>query len=595
VKWIRPSGALAFIGVVAAIGLFWWLLADWLLKTTIETVGTKAVGAKVELAAADLTLSPLGFSLHKLQVTDPKQPMHNLFELDNATGNVELLPLLEGQVIIDEMSATGLRFDTQRPYSGALRKPVATPKPTTKETTGGFDFGAIKQKLPTVDDIVAREKLSSVELTKAFQANIKTQRSELKKSIAALPDEAVLKQQEQRIKELTSGQAQSLAELQKREKELEKLKDQIRAERDKIKAVRDQIHIAKQELTRQYQALQQAPAQDWERISSRYGLSAGGAGNIARLLFGDAAKTWFQRLSSWGAQVKRILPSGSDKTPEPVQPSRGEGRLVHFPTNNPLPDFLIRHAALSLNLKAGDVALDVEDITHQPQILGRPMRIQGAGDNLRGLQSIKINGVIDHVNPAKIKDLLSWSFRGWQLSDIDVSKNPQLPLTIASTSADLTGKVVYGGKDFISDVDAKFQNTQWNTGVTEGWAGRVASMLKNIHQFTVDGKIQGDFKSPNITLRSDLDEQLKQAVSGQLKAAQKELQQKLQTRLNSEIEKAAGPYNEQLSFLTKAEDTAEQRIKQLDQSLKAELKSAIDQKKQQTTDKLKNKLKGLKF
>ena len=55
IKWIRPSGALMFIGLVVVIGGFWWLLADWLLKTTIETVGTKAVGAKVELSGADLT------------------------------------------------------------------------------------------------------------------------------------------------------------------------------------------------------------------------------------------------------------------------------------------------------------------------------------------------------------------------------------------------------------------------------------------------------------------------------------------------------------------------------------------------------------
>jgi len=595
-KWIRPSGALVFVGLAVAIGAFWWLLADWLLKTAIETVGTKAVGAKVELAAADLTFSPLGFHLDKLQVTDPEHPMQNLFELDSATGNLELLPLLMGQVIVDELSAKGMRFDTKRSHSGAISKPVAPPKPAEAEPGEAASTTAIKDKLPSVDEIMGREKLSTVELTKTFQERVKNQRSEFEKNIAALPDEAAIKKHEKRIKELTGGQIKSLEELKTREKELEKVKDQIRADRDRIKAVRDQLHNAKNELNQQYQALQKAPAQDWERIKSQYGLDAGGVGNIARLLFGDAAKSWYQRLRSWANQAQRMLPSGSEKTPEPVQPPRSKGRLIHFATTNPLPDFLIRHAALSMELQVGNILVDVKDITHQPQILGRPIRILAAADKLPKLQSIKIDGVIDHVHPDNIKDNLTWSFSGWQLSDIVVSKESTLPLNITSARADVSGKINYsGGNSLSTDVNAAFKNTQWNSSATEGWAGRVANTLKSINQFKVTGKIQGNLESPQITLRSDLDEQLKQAIAGQLKAAQNELQQKFVARLNSETEKAAGPYKDQVAFLTKSEETADQRINQLDEMLKAQLKSATEQQKQQATDKLKDKMKGLKF
>ena len=326
-----------FIGLVVVIGGFWWLLADWLLKTTIETVGTKAVGAKVELSGADLTFSPLGFHLDKLQITDPEQPMQNLFELDSATGNLELLPLFMGQVIIDELSATGMRFGTKRAYSGAINTPTTPPKPEEQEKSGGFDFAAVKEKLPSVDDIMARESLRTVELSKSFREHVKNQREELEKNIAALPDDAVLKQHEQRIKELTGSKIQSVQEFQQREKELQKLKDRIRADRDHIKNVLDQLSSAKEQLNQQYQALQKAPEQDWDRIKSQYGLDSG-IGNIARVLFGDAAKNWYQRLRSWTNQVQRLLPSDGDKTPEPVQPPRGEGRLIHFASSNPLPD-----------------------------------------------------------------------------------------------------------------------------------------------------------------------------------------------------------------------------------------------------------------
>ena len=594
IKWIRPSGALMFIGLVVVIGGFWWLLADWLLKTTIETVGTKAVGAKVELSGADLTFSPLGFHLDKLQITDPEQPMQNLFELDSATGNLELLPLFMGQVIIDELSATGMRFGTKRAYSGAINTPTTPPKPEEQEKSGGLDFAAVKEKLPSVDDIMARESLRTVELSKSFREHVKNQREELEKNIAALPDDAVLKQHEQRIKELTGSKIQSVQEFQQREKELQKLKDRIRADRDRIKNVLDQLSSAKEQLNQQYQALQKAPEQDWDRIKSQYGLDSG-IGNIARVLFGDAAKNWYQRLRSWTNQVQRLLPSDGDKTPEPVQPPRGEGRLIHFASSNPLPDFLIRHAALSTELQAGSILVDVKDITHQPQILGRPMRIQAIGTNMPERQSIKIDGVIDHVDPKNIKDRFNWTFNDWRLSDIVLSTETAMPLTLASARADLSGQINYGGKNLTTDINAAFKDTQWYTSASEGWEGRVANTLKSINQFKVDGKIQGDFQSPQFTLHSTLDEQLKQALAAQLKTAQNELKQKLQVRLNAEVEQAAGPYKDQLAFLTKSQGTTQQRVNQLDDMLKTQLKSAVNQQKQQATDKLKDKVKGLKF
>jgi uncharacterized protein (TIGR03545 family) len=597
-KWIRPTGAIAFLVLLLVIGLFWWLLADWLLKTGIEKAGTKIVGAKVELAAADLTFSPLGFHLDKLQVTDPKQPMRNLFELDSATGNLELLPLLMGQVIVDEMSATGVRFHTKRAYSGAIVKP----KPKSEQKKGekadkkGIDLSAAKDKLPSVDEIMAKEPLTTVEKTNAFQENIKTQRDELQKNVAALPDEKIIKQYEQRLKETTGGKIQSVDELQRREKELEKLKDEIRADRDSLVKVRNQIRDAKTQVNNQYQALKQAPSEDWNRLASRYGFNISGAGNITRLLFGDTAATWLQRLLSWAGQINRVLPSGDDKKPpEALKPARDEGRFIRFPTSNPRPDFLVRKALLTLDLKAGNIELNITDATHQPNILGRPMRFHGWGKNLENADQITLDGVIDHVKPDNAKDSLQWSVSGWQLADVAISKDSTLPLTLTKARSNLSGKVQLAGQNLTADIDAAFKDTHWNSSAQEGWAGRVSKTITSVNHFNLDASIKGDLNSPQMSLRSDLDEQLKQAVAGQLKTAQAELEQKLKARLNQEVEKTAGPYKEQLAYLDKTEGTVEERINQLDEMLKAEMKSAVDSKKEEAKDKLKDQLKGLKF
>lgn len=595
-KWIRPTGAIFFLVLVLAIGLSWWLLADWLLKTGIEKAGTSAVGAKVELAAADLTFSPLGFRLDNLQITDPQQPMQNLMELDTTAGNLELLPLLMGQVIVDELTATGVRFHAERTKSGAISKPQAKKDEKEQQAEGaGFDLEAVKDKLPSVDEIMAKEPLTTVELTKAFPERVKTQRSELEQNVAALPDDKRIKQYEQRIKETTGGKIDTPDELQRRKKELDKLKDEIRADRDSMIKVRNQVRGAKDEINQQYNALKQAPSEDWNRLKSRYGLSGAGAGNITRLLFGDEAASWLERLLSWTNQVQRLLPGDSETTPDTIKPARGEGRFIAFPTSSPLPDFLVRKALLTLDLEAGNIELSLTDVTHQPQVLGRPMRLHASGKNLKNAEQILVDGVINHVNPAKTNDSLQWSISGWQLADVSITGDASLPLTLTKASTNLSGKVELTGQNLFANIDAAFKNARWSSPAQEGWAGRVTRTLAGIKQFNLEGKIQGDPGSPQMSLRSDLDDQLKQAVAGQLKSAETELEQKVKVRLNTEVEKAAGPHQDQLAFITRTEGSVEQRINQLDEMLKAELKSAVDNKKQEAKDKIKGQLKGLKL
>lgn len=596
-KMIRPAGAIVFLVVFITIGLVWWLLADFLLKAFIESGGTKTVGARVELSSANLTFSPLGFHLENLQVTNPKQPMRNMVQFDQITGLLEFPPLLMGQLIVKEMSATGVQLNTARRTSGAIQKPTDEIKSKQTATQKSeSDSSSEKGKLPSVDEIFENESIATLEKIKAFDEHIKTERTDFDNNMDKLPDEAKIKRHEKRIKELTEGKIKSVDELNRRKQDLKKTKNDIRADRDALRKVRDQLKTAKGELNQQYDALKNAPAEDWDKIKSRFGLHSSGAGNITGLLFGDNAQMWLTRLLAWVEQAQRLLPSdGGNDTPTPVQPARGSGRIIHFAASDPLPDFLIRKAKLGLEITAGNIELEINDATHQPNILGRPMLLHAAASKLQNASDIKIEGVIDHVRPDAIKDTIDWSLAGYKMTDISISKSSSLPLTLTSALANFKGNIELKGKALTANVDAKFNNTNWSSTATEGWTGRVAKSLSSIHQFNLDGKLQGNVTSPKLSLRSDLDAQLKNAVAGQLKSAQSELENKFKTRLNDKIGAMAGPHKEQLAFLTDKESTLDQRINKLEKMLKAKLKSATDTKKQEAKDKIKDKLKGLKF
>ncbi len=95
---------------------------DGWVKGVIEGAGTRAVGAKVELDAADLSLFPVGLSLTRLQVTNPKTPMTNAVEVAKVRMGLDGLNLLRRKVIIEEMALEGLRLSTPRTTSGAVKQ-----------------------------------------------------------------------------------------------------------------------------------------------------------------------------------------------------------------------------------------------------------------------------------------------------------------------------------------------------------------------------------------------------------------------------------------------------------------------------------------
>ena len=133
-------------------------MVDSLVERGIETIGTKLVGATVELGAADVSFFPLGIELKRLEVTNPDEPMRNAVEAARIAFGMEALQLLRRKVIIDEMTVDGVRFNTERKTSGAIVKQAEQKKPETAASS--FSLPALD--LPSARDILAKEDLESL-------------------------------------------------------------------------------------------------------------------------------------------------------------------------------------------------------------------------------------------------------------------------------------------------------------------------------------------------------------------------------------------------------------------------------------------------
>ena len=587
---IRPTGIISFVLISLLLVLFWWLLADWLLKQSIERSGTALLGAKVELASAQLNLSPFGFELNTLQLTNPDKPMENVVEIAIIEGYLEPLPLLMGQIIVTELRANGVALNTPRSTSGLIDspKPSQTASPPQEEKAEpSFDFS---QALPSLDELLERLPITTIKLADAFDEETRAAFEELEKQFNELPDQQQLKEYEDRLKAAVEGKVKSPQDLKQRLDDLKQLKSELNENKQQLKAVRESIKTQREITSKQWDELKNAPASDLTQLRDSYSLEQDNLGNISGLLFGNQTQKWVTAAQPYLNHGQQLLSDNGEETPPP--PPRGEGRFVHFASETARPDFLIKLAQIGLSLSIGELQLTINDITHQPEILNRPTTFTLSGRNLQNIAAIDADGIIDYRDRDNGYAQVKGTITQWQLADFQLSGDSDYPIIISSATQQLEGELRLQQDKLQGNVNSDFEKVLWNQQQQQQ-ASTLQKLLNKIDNFDMQLSLEGQPTAPQVSLRSDLDKRLSNAFKQQFSEERDKLEGKLKTHLNKQIEQRAGKYSDQLKLLNQQQGSTDQQLAKIEEMLKSEVKSGIDEQKDKLENKLKDKLKGL--
>lgn len=580
---LRPKGAIAFILIATLLFLFWWLLADWLLKQGVERSGSALLQTQVELQSAQLQLAPFGFELHGLQIADPDNPMQNMVSAAAVGGYLQLMPLLMGQVIITELKADALQFNSPRTTPGIV--PKTTEKEPSEEGDSSADEGKLfDASLPSVDELLDRLPITTIKLAKSFDEDVQQAFNKLDQQIETLPDSTALGDYEQRLKQITEGKVKSPQDLKQRLAELKQLKAELKQDRETLLNLRNNIKETRQQLSSQWKALKAAPAADLALLKENYGLGGDNLGNISGLLFGERVQYWVTMIEPYLKQAQRLASSSES---EPPPPPRGEGRLIHFPTDNPRPDFLIQRALLNINLPIGELELTAKNITHQPRMINNPATVHITGRNLKQVAAININGTFDYRSRDNGFSKITGNAQQWQLDQITLSESREHPIIISSALQAIEGELLFQNDQLQADINSQYTQVNWNQSERPS---TLQQLLSHIEDFDLLVGLEGQLTSPKIELRSNLDKRLNSAFKQQLKQEQKVLEDKFSARLNQQIQQRDGRYSEQLKQLDLQQDSLKQSLEKLEQMLASEIKDGFDEKKDQAKEKLKDKL-----
>ncbi len=549
-KWIRWKGIAAFVVVVALFAAFWLLLVDRLVEMAVEKAGTRAVGARVEVARADVTLFPAGVALFGLQVTDPQKPMQNMIRIDKLHAALEMAPLLRRKVIVDDLRVEGLDFNTERKTSGAL--PGKAPEtegqgepaipPWLTDVCGGKP--ALRLTLPSVDEIMQREPLQTLAQATQIQTRIQAAQTDWKRRLEELPDRQDLEAYKARIQKVKSG-GKGLAAMLGGANEAKTLLDDIQKDLQRLKESQGRYKSDLAELKKQTADLAKAPFQEAKRLQEKYALSAAGAANLSRTLFGPQVCGWWQKGYAWYQRLKPYLARLPAKKgePETVKPVRGKGLDVRFTERKPLPDFLIRQVHVDARLDTGKFTGQLTDITSQPNVLGRPLTFKFLGRQMKQLQALNLDGVFDLVRPDKPHHSVKMLVKELDLQDLDLSRSGGIPLSIARALTDLHLDLDLAGPELKANLDAQLRNVTMALQEAAGddLAKAMGEALEAVRKFGLTVAVKGTAPEYAATLKSDLDRILQRAVGQMVKKAGAELQARLRQTI---AEQTKGPIDQ---------------------------------------------------
>lgn len=410
------------------------LFKNRLVEWSVESAGTAAVGARVDLGSAALSFRHGNVTLNGLEVTNPNAPMRNMVEAEELIFDLGMLPLLEKKVVIDTVAARGIRFNTPRRTSGAIPR---QPKDVEETSQVIADFKS-RIKVPPLSlstltqsvnvDAISADSLATLRAARYAVAFADTARAKLLADLQAADPRPAIDSAEALLRRLQStnlrtlgiaGARQAITDVRRTVRNLEQIDD-------RLKAFETETRGSAAGLQAKVDAIGAARATDLAYAKSLLRLPTFEIPSVGPQLFSELIAEQLGDVLYWGERIQRYIPPGLERRMKPgPKRLRASGTDVLFPKETVYPTFLLRLAELSLSIAgdgatAGDYRAQLVGVTTQPAVYGAPTSflLQRTGGSV-GPREGRVTGMFDHRR-APVRDTLGAYFSGITLPDFPV-------------------------------------------------------------------------------------------------------------------------------------------------------------------------------
>jgi len=582
--FFRFKGIIGFLALMTVIILVFVVFAGRIIKVGIEEGGSHYWGAQIDVAKVDVTWSPFKLSVQGLEATDPQNPTHNSFAFDNANVSMDLMQAILGKTIVHELVVTDVNLNQPRKSPGK----VTAVFPPAGEGAEESVIDQTVQSLPSVDDLMARSQLKTVQAGLKLKQTYEQEKVLIDQLRKDLPTKAQLKEYEAAVKRITDAKAQTPEQVKQLTDDFNLLKKKFEKDKEVLSRAQKQLTESGKKVGAAVVELKNAPEQDMQMIAEKYQFDENGAQNFTKLIFGPQAAEYIALAQEYYQKVKPLLDKmNENKTDKVAQPTPADGRFIHFAEAVPMPDWLVEKAKISMSLDQGQFDIEINELNSQHWKRKQATTVSVNSQNLLSTGALKLNGQFFVAEQGEATADANWNIAGLTLANISVSESEKLKLSLSEGSLKLDGKVQYADSKFTNSNQIELNNTQFAGSADDKISSMVVDVLSEIKNLSIDVGTSGYAEQQDMDVSSDLDSIIMDAMKKRFKVEVAKLQDKAKVKLKQKVAEQMQLNQADSDALKALDGDFSDMQKQLESLLKNKLE---DKLKDSLKDKLLNKL-----
>lgn len=509
----------------------------WGLRYAVVAGGQAAVGAKVELDEAVVSVFEARATLTGLQVTNPKRPLENLVEAEKIELDFESDSLLRRKAIAKHGVVRGLKFNTPRATSGALEPVNDALEGKASAWLGGATLAVGQAADKWLDSIETKfsgdyEELESVQLARALSQRWPTRFDTLSADAKSLQAEVeTLREQAKEARSNPLRGADFLAAAPQRAADMRRRLANLHAELTSLPA----------EVAADKKRIDEARRRDEALIRERLQVNQLDPQSLTSQLLGERVTGAVDDVVGWVHWARQVIPTSKV---QPVVTPRPRGFDVNFAGVRQRPGLLIRELEVSGSARVAgrpvELAGRITDFTTSPAMHGKPMRVALSAS---GALPMEVRVTIDRTGEVATDELIV-DCPAFDLPQGQLGNAEKLGLAMAPSTGSLSVSLRVEG-DRLSGEMQVVQDRVTLTPMIGPSAGKVArrlgdavgSSLATVSRPATRVTLSGTLDDPKLAVWSTIGP----AVAESLQSAAAGLaREEAQKRLESTQQKVAG-------------------------------------------------------
>lgn len=526
-SFFRWWGLGVFAGITGLILAFLLLFLDPFVRFALEKSLSYAAQSEVTIEKFSSDLGKFEFTIAGIEVADRDKLTHNALEIEKIGFDLGFTAMMEKKLMIENFDIKAMAFDRVRksPAKAYGEKSEEEKKREAEESSLREYIPAFS--LPSVDDILSKESLKSLEEAQQLKADIAASQAKWKKiseELKSANDVEQIKADAAALEKSLKGA--DITTIASAKKDIDALKEKISSVKAKFSTLQKEFNTDKEDIQKRIVALKNLPAADIERLKNKYALNAGGASNVVGTLISQEVGGYMRQALKYYEMLKPYL-NDADAAPEELKsppPPRGEGRWIKYANLSNLPEAVIKKGRINLALANDVLDLQLYDFSSNQKLYGKPMRIEA---DATGKAYKRITAkVIDDRRETKAKT--SFDFKATEYKKERLEMNALLIQDTVSNS-NLKGEITDG------IIKAKSALNVTKAALSMPSQKIVNELLSPISAFNVAIELSGNAQKPSISVNSDLDKQLAGGLRNMAAKANKELELKLKEAVAKKV------------------------------------------------------------